>query len=177
LASPPSMFRSRHDRARPIQEMSVAGVFEEIWRCARLEDDDIVGLRWAWPSMDGAMTKAPLGGEATRPNPTDRAKRGTKRSLLTESAGIPIGLAIVPANRSDHKLLRETLDRRPIFPPDSASQHRCLDKGCDYPEVPEVLEACEFVAHIRSRGEEVRETERHRKRRPRRWVVEGLHCG
>jgi putative transposase len=161
-----------HDR---FQEWCAAGVFEELWRHALLEYDGTVGLRWTWQSMDGAMTKAPLGGEATGPNPTDRAKRGTKRSLLTDGAGIPLGLAVGPANRNDHKLLRETLDSRPILPPESASQHMCLDKGYDYPEVPEILEACEFVAHIRSRGEEVQEMARNRKRRPRRWVVERLH--
>jgi tetratricopeptide (TPR) repeat protein len=31
------------------------------------------------------MTKAPLGGKKTGPNPTDRGKGGVKRSLLTES--------------------------------------------------------------------------------------------
>jgi len=30
--------------------------------------------------MDGVMTKAPFGGAATGANPTDRGKRGTKRS-------------------------------------------------------------------------------------------------
>ena len=31
------------------------------------------------------MTKAPLGGEKTGPNPTDRGKGGVKRSVLTLS--------------------------------------------------------------------------------------------
>jgi putative transposase len=37
-----------------------------------------VGHDWRWQSVDGAMTKAPLGGESTGKNPTDRAKLGTK---------------------------------------------------------------------------------------------------
>jgi putative transposase len=40
------------------------------------------------------MTKAPLGKEQTGPNPTDRAKRGMKRSLLVEGTGIPVCLAV-----------------------------------------------------------------------------------
>ena len=36
------------------------------------------------------MTKAPLGKGAIDPNPTDRAKQGVKRSLLTDGAGIPL---------------------------------------------------------------------------------------
>ncbi len=165
-----------HDR---FQEWTEAGAFEELWRRALLEYDEVVGLRWTWQSMDGAMTKAPLGREATGPDPTDRAKRGVKRSLLADGAGIPIGLAIGPAigpaNRNDHKLMQETLDSRPVLLPPSRSQHMCLDTGYDYPAAREVLEAEEFVAQIRSRGEEVREMERNRKRRPRRWVVERLH--
>ena len=39
------------------------------------------------------------------PSPTDRAKPGTKRSLLTDGAGIPLGLAIAGANRNDSKLV------------------------------------------------------------------------
>lgn len=98
--------------------------------------------------MDGAMTKAPLGGEATGPNPTDRAKKGVKRSLHTEGAGIPIGPAIGPANRNDHKPMRETLERWPLRPPRGTSQHMCLDKGYDYDEAREVPDANRFVAHI-----------------------------
>jgi putative transposase len=161
-----------HDR---FQEWAEAGVFEELWRHALLEYDDTIGLRWTWQSMDGAMTKAPLGGEAVGPNPTDRAKGGTKRSLQTDGAGIPIGLAVGPANRNDHKLMQETLESRPVLPPEGISQNMCLDKGYDYPATRELLEANEFVAHIRSRGEEAREMERNRKRKARRWVVERLH--
>jgi putative transposase len=125
--------------------------------------------------MAGAMTMAPLGGDATGPNPTDWAKSGVKRSLLTDGAGIPIGLAIGPANRNDHKLLPATLESRPLLPPETTSLHLGLDKGYDYPRVREILEAEEFVAHIRSRGEEAREMERNRKRKARRWVVERAH--
>jgi hypothetical protein len=39
-------------------------------------DDDAVGIDWEWLTADGAMTKAPLGGPKTGPNPTDRAKKG-----------------------------------------------------------------------------------------------------
>jgi len=40
------------------------------------------------------MTKAPLGGEATGPNPTEEGKKGVKRSLMTEANGIPISVAV-----------------------------------------------------------------------------------
>jgi len=53
-----------------------AGVFHEIWRQGLLEYDEKVGVDWSFLAADGAMTKAPLGGPSTGPNPTDRAKRG-----------------------------------------------------------------------------------------------------
>ncbi len=55
-------------------------------------------------SMDGAMTKAPLGGEKTGPNPTDRGKSGVKRSVLTQGHGIPISMVIDGANRHDMRI-------------------------------------------------------------------------
>ena len=58
------------------QEWQRAGVFHEIWRQGLLEYDAVVGIDWEWLAADGAMTKAPLGGPKTGPNPTDRAKRG-----------------------------------------------------------------------------------------------------
>jgi transposase len=61
---------------RRFQEWVEAGVFHEIWRRGLLDYDATVGIDWSWPAADGAMTKAPLGGPATGPNPTDRAKRG-----------------------------------------------------------------------------------------------------
>jgi transposase len=49
-----------HDR---FQEWVRAGVFLEFWRQGLLEYDHFVGIDWSWLSADGAMTKAPLGGE------------------------------------------------------------------------------------------------------------------
>src|SRR6266699_710928 len=56
------------------------GVFERIWQAGLEEYDELEGIAWEWQSMDGVMTKAPFGGDATGANPTDRGKRGTKRS-------------------------------------------------------------------------------------------------
>ena len=65
-------------------------------------------------SLAGAMTKSPLGGGKPGANPTNRGKRGVKRSLLTEAQGIPVGLAVDGANRHDMKLVRVTVDSLPV---------------------------------------------------------------
>ena len=128
--------------------------------------------------MDGAMTKAPLGGKKTGANPTDRAKRGVKRSLLTEAHGVPIGLAVAGANRHDMKLVKQTVQsvvvKRPR-PTKKRPQGMCLDKGYDYEEVRDTLREFGFTAHIRARGEEAQVLKRQAGFTARRWVVERTH--
>ena len=75
---------------RRFQEWRAAGVFHEIWRQGLLAYDERVGIDWEWLAADGAMTKAPLGGPKTGPNPTDRAKKGqsvrsSRRPLVSRS--------------------------------------------------------------------------------------------
>jgi len=53
-----------HDR---FQEWREAGVFERMWQAGLLEYDERIGLDWEWQAMDGAITKAPLGGKRNRP--------------------------------------------------------------------------------------------------------------
>ncbi|GHO55936.1 hypothetical protein KSB_44110 [Ktedonobacter robiniae] len=106
-----------------------------MWAQGLLDYDELVGLDWEWQAMDGAMTKAPLGKEKIGPNPTDRAKRGVKRSLLVEGHGIPIGLEVEGANRNDFKMLQATIPIARPMPIDTRKQNLCLDKGYDYNEV------------------------------------------
>ena len=123
------------------------------------------------------MTKAPLGGEKNRPQ-SDRAKRGVKRSLLTEAHGVPIGLAMAGANRHDMKLVKQTVNslvvKRPR-PTKKRPQGMCLDKGYDYSEVRDTLKEFGFTAHIQARGEEAQAMKRHAGFKARRWVVERTH--
>src|ERR1700758_1416768 len=102
------------------------------------------------------------GGKKTGKNPTDRAKKGVKRSLLVEANGIPVGLAVDGANRNDMKLARQTLASIPADagrpkPTAGAPQGLCLDKGYDFDEVREIAKEFGFTAHIRCRGEEAQE--------------------
>ncbi len=52
-----------HDR---FQEWAAARVFATLWQAGLVEYDQRKGLDWAWQAMDGAMTKAPLGGKRDR---------------------------------------------------------------------------------------------------------------
>jgi putative transposase len=53
-----------HDR---FQEWRAGGLFERLWVETLKQFDQKVGLDWQWQAMDGAMTKAPLGGEKRDP--------------------------------------------------------------------------------------------------------------
>lgn len=62
----PEQFGSGSAIHEYFQEWTRLGVFEQLWRLALEEYDDLVGIDWQWQSLDGAMTKAPLGGEKNR---------------------------------------------------------------------------------------------------------------
>jgi putative transposase len=116
-----------------------------------------------------------LGGEATGLNPTDRGKSGTKRSLLTDGQGVPLGVVVAGANRHDMKLVAATLEAMMVKRPEAGPQHICLDQGYDYPQVRELVELWGYTAHIRRRGEEKLEKNVIPGYRARRWVVERTH--
>ena len=85
------------------------------------------------------MTKAPLGGAGTGANPTDRGKKGTKRSFLTNGKGIPLSVVVDGVNRHDKKLIKRTLDaiffERPS--PEDIIQNIYMDKGYDFTDIRE----------------------------------------
>lgn len=117
-------------------------------------------------------------GKKTGPNPTDRAKLGTKRSILTDGNGIPIGLVTDGANRHDVKLARATLENivatRPT-PTKEKKQNLCLDAGYVGDEVQELAKEFGFTAHVRPRGEEAKDIKKSARKKARRWVVERTH--
>lgn len=111
-------------------------------------------------------------GDHTGPSPTDRAKSGVKRHVLTDARGVPLSVLLTGANVHDKWMVADALDAvvirergRPKRP-----AHLCLDKGYDYRDAEHAVRKRGIVPHIRRRGEQpllgcVRG-------RPRRWVVE-----
>jgi transposase len=65
---------------RWFQEWVAGGVFAKFWTLGLEEYDVLKGLDWSWQSMDGAMTKAPLGGEksGTQPHRSGQGRRQTQ---------------------------------------------------------------------------------------------------
>lgn len=154
---------------RWFQRFSSDGVFRDLWSVFVHACDELAGVEWDWQSADGWLGKARFGGEATGRNPTDRGKMGTKKSLLVDGSGGPLGIAIAGANIPDSKCLADTLDAIVVERP-KGEQNLCLDKGYDNPSGREAVAAAGYVPHIRAIGEDFRKCRRGKK--PRRWVVE-----
>ncbi len=112
-------------------EWLAAGVFDRFCAEATAAYDRIIELDLTDVAIDGSLHKAPMGGEGTGPNPTDRAKCGWKWSLATDRNGIPLGWTTDGANRHDSILFEPTLDAlaaRGLIP-DIETLH--LDRGYD----------------------------------------------
>jgi putative transposase len=82
-----------HDR---FQHWVNDGVFLRLWQAGVEQFDDLQGIDWQWLSMDGAMTKAPLGGgkdgaQSDRPRQAGRqtqpADRRTRRAAWLDHRG------------------------------------------------------------------------------------------
>ena len=167
----PSQFGSGSTCHARFQAWSDAGIFRRLFEKLVEFYDDVRGIEWEWASLDSAIVKAPKGGDATGPNPTDRGKSGVKRHILTDGRGVPLAAQITAANVHDKRAAIPTIDaivmrasrgpRRPM--------NLCLDKGYDFDDVERAIRSRGIRPHIRRRGEKPRGC---RRGRARRWVVE-----
>ena len=116
-----------------------------------------------------------FGGDAIGPNPTDRGKAGSKRSVLVEADGGPLSVVVAGANVHDTKLLEQTLENIVVPRPECAEedcQNLCLDKGYDNPTGRSAVAAHGYQPHIRRIGEEKLDNFGEKSYPARRWVVE-----
>jgi putative transposase len=77
-----------HDR---FQEWQRAGVFEQLWKPGLLQYDAAIGIDWEWQAMDGAMTKAPLGGKRNWPQPHRPRQERHQTQSVDRGGGDPLG--------------------------------------------------------------------------------------
>ncbi|MFB7082589.1 IS5 family transposase [Streptomyces sp. NPDC056308] len=146
------------------------GLFAKLKQLALDAYDRIVGLVLDQIAVDGAITKAPGGGEAAGRSPVDRGKRGMKRSGMTDGYGIPLGRVLAGAHRHDSPLLAPTLylldGLRPL--PDEITVH--LDAGYDSDKSRHLLGERGLHSRIAQKGTNapIQAT--------RRWHVERTHA-
>ena len=84
-----------------------AGVFERVFKTVRnmyISQKNRKGLssnRHDWRVIDSSHVKNVYGTECTGANATDRGRKGTKLSIMTDSKGIPYIIDIIPSNKND----------------------------------------------------------------------------
>ena len=78
---------SLHER---FQSWNKAGLWKQIYRMMVKYYHKKRHIQWKWQAVDSKTVPAPLGGEETGPNPTDRAKTGSKRHLWVDQRGAPL---------------------------------------------------------------------------------------
>ena len=161
------------------QSWVAAGGFAQAWALVLDYYDRECGIEWKWHALDGVITKAPLGGEATGPSPVDRAQAGTKRSVLSDGRGAPLAVVVAGANAPDQTLALETLDALPVERPARVVkrlQHLSLDAGYDYAEVVAGVLARDYILHLRPPAKTPIAVAAEKKHPARRWVVERTHA-
>lgn len=166
-----------HERFQTWCEM---GVFKSVMQEMVLYYQTERDIGWEWQSIDSKSCPAPLGGEETGRNPTDRGKQGSKIHLLVDERGAPLALHVTGANAHDKwsadDLVVSIVIERPD--PEEVEQHLCADKGYDYEDVHQVVAEEQYIAHIKHRRRrnepEVEECPIPGELRypARRWVVE-----
>ncbi|MGW7540505.1 IS5 family transposase [Streptomyces sp. NPDC054770] len=145
-------------------------VFARLIQLALESYDRIVGLVLDRIAVEGPITKAPGGGEATGRSPVDRGKQGLKRSSMADGYGIPLGRVLAGANRHDSPLLAPALDRlEGLGPlPDIITVH--LDAGYDSDTTRALLSERGLHGCIAHKGEKAPI------QGSRRWHVERTHA-
>jgi putative transposase len=172
-----------HERFQRWRQM---GIFEKLMKSmAEYYAKASGGISWKWQAMDSKNSPAPLGGEKTGKNPTDRGKRGAKMNLLVDQRGAPLSVVLTGANRHDKVAAIDLIVSIVLKRPAHKEQHLCADKAYDASDVREFASSREggYTTHIKVNPRKKDSTEssgEHSQQREspgephlaRRWVVE-----
>lgn len=163
-----------HERFQTWQQL---GIFDKIMQIMVKCSAKKRKIKWKWQAIDSNSCPAPLGGEQTGKNPTDRGNRGSNIHILVDQRGAPLAVMLTGANEHDtwsaDDLIISIVVKRP-----KTNQHLCADTGYDVVDVRHVVEHARYIVHIkhkRKRGEPaVEECPIPGETRfpARRWVVE-----
>jgi transposase len=111
-------------------------------------------------------------GLQTGPNPTDRAKLGSKRHLICDGRGVTLAIQLTGANRNDSQQALELVDAIPSLQGEQGRpRHRpdCVlgDRGYDAEAIRQGLRTRRIMPWLAKRN-----TEHGSRLGQRRWVVE-----
>lgn len=156
---------------RRVRAWAEAGLSRKVHALALAAYDLITGLALHDLSIDGAITKAPCGGQRAGRSPVDRGKGGLKRCTAVDAHGVPLGVISAPGNRQDGPLLRDTCEAlaAQVGPlPDRPTMR--LDRGYDSAASRDLLHELGYQARIARKGLPAPVQAGNR------WVVERTHA-
>jgi putative transposase len=151
-----------------------AGIWQKIFKLLLRFYHQRCGIQWKWQALDSKSVAAPLGGEKTGKNPTDRGKLGSKRHILVDARGAPLAIVVSGAQAHDQTCVRAVLKAQEMRRPRTIYRvhHLCADKGYDSDEIRQTLRRRNYRIHIQRRGVPVDLWPTHKRFLARRWVVE-----
>jgi transposase len=98
---------------RRLRDWQAAGVWDRLHRVLLDELREADKIDWSRAVVDSASLRALAGGPKTGPNPTDRAKPGSKHHVITDAQGIPLAAILTAANVNDIEELLPLVDSIP----------------------------------------------------------------
>ena len=121
---------------RRLRDWQAAGIWEELHQALLAELNAADEIDWSRAVVDSASLRALQGGPKTGPNPTDRAKPGSKHHIITDALGIPLAAILTAANVNDITELLPLVDGIPFVhgkpgPPRHKPERVQGDRGYD----------------------------------------------
>lgn len=113
---------------RRLKAWEEAGVWDAVAKVLLERLHQAHKIDWDRALIDSGSIRAIGGGEKTGPNPTDRAKPGSKHHVLTDGNGIPLSHSLTGANIPDIKQLFPLIDAIPPLESPSGVIHGLPDK-------------------------------------------------
>ena len=98
---------------RRLRDWYKAGVWEKLHKALLCELQANHKIDWSLAIADTTKSRAMAGGPETGPNPTDRAKPGSKHHVLSDANGVPLAMELTGANVHDVKGLIPLFDDVP----------------------------------------------------------------
>jgi transposase len=98
---------------RRLRDWHEAGVWQALHELLLAELNSADQIDWSRAAVDSSSVRALGGGEKTGPNPTDRAKPGSKHHVITDGGGIPLATILTGANAADVSQLEPLVDAIP----------------------------------------------------------------
>ena len=171
----PRCFGSSSAVHRLFQRLVTLNFFEHLWTNELINYDKMHGLNLGTQAMDCAHKKNPLAGcEKSGKSPVDRGKLGSKLSVLSDSKGIIIGLAVGSGNQHDSTLFLDTLKSIPKIVKQPFKKEMHLDSAYDSQEIRTILFNFYYVPKI-SLNQRNRKKPLSNPLGYSRWFIEPVH--